>query len=329
MQIRMRSIGLACLVALLVFVGAGPSLGAETYTFQLAHEMSAGHPYDLGAHKFDELLREKTGGKAKVEVFPSGQLGTQKDTAEACAMGGLDFAMAMTSILEKYDPRFEAISLPFVFRDWDHVFKTVDGEVGEKLNSFIKPKGIVIVAYFLNGDLHLTSRVPIKGPADMKGIKLRVQQAKTMIEFGNALGSVVSPMPYGEIFTALQLGTIDAECQNLNNVLFDKHYEVAKFINESTPFYYLEPLLMSRDVLESLPEDIQKAVFEAAREAAEWQRQFYLDNVNKEFIPQLKAHGVTVTPSRQEVWKEALDKAGYYDLFKEHQELIDAIVAVR
>lgn len=326
---KMRSIGLACMVALLVFAGAGTCLGAETFTFQLAHEMSAGHPYDLGAHKFDELLGEKTGGRAKVEVFPSGQLGTQKDTAEACAMGGLDFAMAMTSILEKYDPRFEAISLPFVFRDWDHVFKTVDGEVGERLNSFIKPKGIVIVAYFLNGDLHLTSRVPIKGPEDMKGIKLRVQQAKTMIEFGNALGSVVSPMPYGEIFTALQLGTIDAECQNLNNVLFDKHYEVAKFINESTPFYYLEPLLMSRDVLDSLPEDIQKAVFEAAREAAEWQRQFYMDNVDKEFIPQLKAHGVTFTPSPQDDWKEALDKAGYYDLFKEHQELIDAIVAVK
>lgn len=324
-----RNFVLLGISVLVLFLGASVCFGADTFTFQLAHEMSAGHPYDLGAHKFDELLREKTGGKAKVEVFPSGQLGTQKDTAEACAMGGLDFAMAMTSILEKYDPRFEAISLPFIFRDWDHVFKTVDGEVGEKLNSFIEPKGIVIVAYFLNGDLHLTSRVPIKGPEDMKGIKLRVQQAKTMIEFGNALGSVVSPMPYGEIFTALQLGTIDAECQNLNNVLFDKHYEVAKFINESTPFYYLEPLLMSRDILESLPKDIQEDVFEAAREAAEWQRKFYMDNRDKKFIPQLKEYGVVFTPSPQEVWKEALEKVGYYKLFSEHQELINAIVAVK
>ena len=326
---RRSNVALIVVTLLVVLLVGNTGWTAETYSFQLAHEMSAGHPYDLGAHKFDELLQEKTGGMAKVEIFPSGQLGRQKDTAEACAMGGLDFAMTMTSILEKYDPRFEAISLPFIFRDWDHVFKTVDGEVGEKLNSFIKPKGIVIVTYFLNGDLHITSRIPIKNPEDMKGIKLRAQQAKTMIEFGKALGSVVSPMPYGEVFTALQLGTIDAECQNLSNVLFDKHYEVAKYINESTPFYYLEPLLMSVDVLESLPEDIQKAIFEAAHEAAEWQRQFYMNNRDKEFIPKLKEYGVTFTPSPQEVWKEALVAAGYYDIFAGHKELIDAITSVK
>jgi tripartite ATP-independent transporter DctP family solute receptor len=243
-------------------------------------------------------------------------------------MGGLDFAMTMTSILESYDPRFEAISLPFVFRDWDHVFKVVDGAVGQKLNSFIEPKGIIISAYFLNGDLHVASTIPIKGPEDMKGIKLRCQQAKTMLEFGKALETVVTPMPYGEVFTALQLGTIDAEVQNLSNLLFDKHYEVVDYVNEATPFYYLEPLLMSRMVFEELPEDIQKAVFEAAREAAEWQRQLYLDNRDNEFIPQLKEHGVTFIPSPDKPWRKALEDAGYYEVFAEHQELVDEILAV-
>ncbi len=317
------------LAMLVVMAGVATGWGAETYKFKLALEMSIGHPYYLGAAKFDELLQQKTGGRAKVEIFPNGQLGTQKDTAEACALGGLDFAMTMTSILEKYDNRFEAVSLPFVFRDWDHVFKTVDGEIGKKLNSFIEPKGIVIVSYFLNGDLHVTSRIPIKGPEDMKGIKLRTQQAKTMIEFGNALKVVGTPMPYGEIFSALQMGTIDAEVQNLNNVLFDKHYEVAKFINLSTPFFYLEPLLMSREVLEKLPEDIKKAVFEAAYEAAVWQRQQYMDKRDKEFIPKLKELGVTFTPSPQEVWKKVLEDAGYYKIFANQQGMIDAILAVK
>jgi len=324
-----KSIVMLVLAVFVVLSGVIPSWGADTQTFKLALEMSVGHPYYLGAAKFDEILQKKTGGKAKVEIFPNGQLGTQKDTAEACAMGGLDFAMTMTSILEKYDPRFEAISLPFIFRDWNHVFKTVDGEIGKKLNSYIEPKGIVIVAYFLNGDLHVTSRIPIKGPEDMKGIKLRVQQAKSMIEFGNALKVVGTPMPYGEVFSALQMGTIDAEVQNLSNVLFDKHYEVAKFINESTPFFYLEPLLMSKEVLDKLTPDMKKAVFEAANEAAAWQRKLYMDNRDKEFIPKLKKLGVKFTPSPQEPWKKALEDAGYYKIFAKHQETIDAIVAVK
>ncbi len=328
-MMRREWIGVCIALFLSIILGGSRCVAAEGHTFKLALEMSIGHPYYLGAAKFDELLQQKTGGRAKVEIFPNGQLGTQKDTAEACAMGGLDFAMTMTSILEKYDPRFEAISLPFIFRDWDHVFKTVDGEIGKKLNSFIEPKGIVIVAYFLNGDLHVTSRIPVKGPEDMKGIKLRTQQAKTMIEFGNALKVVGTPMPYGEIFSALQMGTIDAEVQNLNNVLFDKHYEVAKYINESTPFFYLEPLLMSRDILNGLPEDIRKAIFEAAHEAALWQRQLYLDKRDKEFIPKLKELGMTFMPSPQEVWKKALDDAGYYKIFANQQEMINAILAVK
>jgi len=326
---RMSRIVLVSLAVLVLCFGGTSVFGAETFTFQLAHEMSAGHPYDLGAHKFDELLREKTGGRAKVEVFPSGQLGTQRDSAEACAMGGLDFAMTMTSILESYDPRFEAISLPFIFRDWDHVFKVVDGEIGAKLNSFIEPKGIVIPAYFLNGDLHVASRIPIKGPADMKGIKLRCQQAKTMLEFGKALGTVVTPMPYGEVFTALQLGTIDAQVQNYSNLLYDKHYEVVDYINEAAPFYYLEPLLMSREVMEGLPADIRDAVFEAAKEAADWQRQLYLDNRDNMFIPELKKNGVTFIASSNEEWKEALEAAGYYEVFDVHKELIDEIIATK
>lgn len=316
-------------VVLAVFLGSSVGFGAETHTFRLALEMSVGHPYYLGAKKFDELLREKTGGRAEVEIFPNGQLGTQRDTAEACAMGGLDFAMTMTSILEAYDQRMEAISMAFVFRDWDHVFKVVDGKVGEKLNSFVEPKGIVVVANFMNGTLHPASRkIPIKGPEDMKGIKLRCQQAKTMIEFGKALGSVVTPMPYGEIFTALQLGTIDAEIQNLNNVLFDKHYEVLDYINELAPFYYLEPLLMSRDVLKGLPADMQKAIFEAAKGAAEWQRNFYLNNYD-DFVKQLKEHGITFLSSSPEPWKKALEINGYYNVFAQHKELIDEISAVK
>lgn len=317
------------LAILAVMVVGGTLSAAPKYVFKLAIEMPVGHPYWLGATKFNELLEKRTNGQAKVEIYPSGQLGTQKDTAEACALGALDFSMTMTSILETYDSRFEVISLPFIFRDFDHLFKTVDGPIGAKMNAWAEAKGIRIPAYFLNGDLHVTSSKQITNPADMKGIKLRVQQATTMIEFGKALGSVVSPMPYGEIFTALQLGTIDAEVQNLANVLFDKHYEVAKFINTTIPFFYLEPLLMSNAVYKKLPADIQKAIDECALEAAVWQRAEYLKLRDSQYIPELKKQGVKFVESELETWRKALEDLGYYKKFAKHEAMISEILAVK
>lgn len=328
----MRRSVLSCLALTLlaIMLLSGTIVAApKTYVFKLAIEMPVGHPYWLGATKFNELLVAKTNGAAKVEIYPSGQLGTQKDTAEACAMGALDFAMTMTSILETYDSRFEVISLPFLFRDFNHLFKTVDGPIGAKMNTWAEAKGIRIPAYFLNGDLHVTSSKQITGPADMKGIKLRVQQATTMIEFGKVLGSVVSPMPYGEIFTALQLGTIDAEVQNLANVLFDKHYEVAKFINTTIPFFYLEPMLMSASVYKKLPEDIRKAIDECALEAAKWQRAEYLKLRDSQYIPELKKNGVKFVESDLETWRKALESVGYYKTFARHQAMMDEILAVK
>ena len=311
-------------------LGTGVAFAStETYVFRLAVEMPIGHPYWAGASKFNELLQERTEGRVKVEIYPSGQLGTQKETAEAVAMGALEFSLVSGSILERYDPRAEAVGLPYIFRDLDHCYKTMFGAYGKEMSSWFEPKGIMVPAYFLNGPKHVTSRVLIRGPEDMKGIKLRTQQAATMIEFGKALGCVVAPMPYGEIYTALQLGTVDAEVQCVANVLFVKHYEVAKYMNESVPFVYLEPLLMSKVVYDNLPKDIQDAIVDCAIKAAEWQWNYYRSNMYEEYIPKLKELGVKFTSSDDEDWKNALEAAGYYEKFIQHKPLVDEISKVK
>lgn len=327
-----RSYAILAVVALMLLMTMGIDSLAfaapKTYTLRLACEHPAGHPYTLGGEKFGELLEKRTDGRVKVIVYPGGQLGTAKEATEACAMGAVDFSIAMTALLENYDQRFEVMSMPFVFRDFDHIFNTVDGSFGDKMNTWAEPKGFRIIGCLLNGDLHVVSRVPVNGPADMKGIKLRTQQARTMVEFGKALNCVVSPMPYGEIFTALQLGTIDAEVQNIANLVVDKHYEVAGYYNETAVFFYVNPIIVSMATFNKLPADIQKAIVECGKEAAQWQRAYVLDKRDKEYIPFLKKH-MKFAPADLAAWKKALEDAGYYNNFKQHKELLDEIAAVK
>ncbi|ADE56278.1 TRAP transporter substrate-binding protein [Aminobacterium colombiense] len=328
--------GLALFVVMGLIFGLVGTLGmgsafasSDTYVFKLAIEMPERHPYWMGATKFNELLQEKTGGRVKIDIYPSGQLGTQKDTAEAVAMGALEFSLVSGAVLERYDPRAEVVQLPFVFRDLDHAHKTMFGDFGKKMGSWFEAKGIMVPSFLLNGPKHVTSTMEIGSPADMKGIKLRTQQAPTMIEFGKALGCVVSPMPYGEVYTALQLNTVDAEVQCVANVLFDKHYEVAKNMNDVTLFVYLEPLLMSKKVYDGLPKDIQEAILECAVEAADWQWNYYRSNMHETFIPELTKLGVKFNAGDAAEWKKALEDAGYYNKFEQHKPLMDEIAEVK
>jgi tripartite ATP-independent transporter DctP family solute receptor len=326
-----RSYLALAVVALMLLITMGVNNYAiaapKTYTLRLAVEHPTGHPYTLGVEKFAEMLEERTNGQVKVLIYPGGQLGTAKESTEACVMGAVDFSVAMTAILENYDQRFEVMSMPFVFRDFDHMFKTVDGPFGDRMNSWGEPKGFKIIGCLLNGDLHVVSRVPVNGPADMKGIKLRTQQARSMIEFGKVLNCVVSPMPYGEIFTALQLGTIDAEVQNIANLVVDKHYEVAGYYNETAVFFYVNPIIVSMTTYNRLPADIQEAIVDCGLQAARWQRAYVLDKRDKEYIPFLKKH-MKFAPADQAAWKKALEDTGYYENFKQHKELLDEIAAV-
>ncbi|MDY4032584.1 MAG: TRAP transporter substrate-binding protein [Pyramidobacter sp.] len=326
----LRGFATLLIVGLMAYSAGNVAISAEPeYTFKLALEMPTGHPYWMGADKLNQLLYEKTNGRVKVDIYPSGQLGTQKDTAEAVAMGALDFALVSGAILERYDPRAEVVQMPFVFRDLDHAYKTMLGAFGKKMGKWFESKGIMVPSFMLNGPKQITSTMPIYSPEDMKGIKLRSQQAPTMIEFGNALGCVVTPMPYGEVYTALQLGTVDAEVQCVANVLYDKHYEVAKNMTTVNPFVYLEPVLVSKVVFDGLPRDIQDAILESVTEAAKWEWDYYRSNMETKFIPDLKKLGVAFNENQAEEWKKALVEAGYYDKFKQHKGMLDEITAIK
>lgn len=294
---------------------------------KLGHEMPEDHPYQFGALKFAELVDKKTNGEVKVQVFPNGTLGKQAQLADGVSMGTIDMAEAVTIILEKYNSQYGVWTVPYLFRDWDHVWKVADGPVGEKLSKLVEPKGIKVLAYFQNGITSINSRMPIKTPADMKGIKLRVQQGPSFVEAGNILKSVVTPLAYGEIYAAMQMGTIDAQIQQINNMRSNKHYEVAKYYCDNQMYYLLEPLMISTMVYNKLSPEHQKALVEAAKEAAVEQRKFAEQKVKEDEEFMVKNGGLQIYKPNIDEWKKAVEPA--YEKFADWKELIEEIQNVK
>jgi len=291
-------------------------------TLRLGHEMPEDHPYHLGAQKFGEILAEKTNNRFEVVIYPNGQLGKQKQLAEMVASNQLDLCLVWQGILEAYDPDVGVISLPFLFKNWDHVWRVVDGEIGQEIFKGVEEKGIKVLTNFNNGLYNIVSRVPIKTPDDMKGIKLRVQPSAVFTETGQMLGSVVTPMAFGEVYSALQLGAIDAEIQGPINVRKSKHYEVAKYTCQTHINFLLEPMLMSKKVFDSLSPEDQKAILDAAHEAALWQRE-NAEKADEEDTKFLKENGMNYYVPDLELWKKAV--MPIYDKYPQWTDIVEKI----
>lgn len=315
-------LGILILALAFSFTLVSTSAQAKTIKLRIGHEMPENHPYHLGAIQFGEILKEKTDGRIEVIVYPSGQLGKQKELAEMVAANQLDGCLVWQGILEGYDPNVGVICLPFIFDNWEHTWAVVDGEIGQKVLKPVEDKGIKVIAVFNNGLYNIVSRIPIKTPEDMKGVKLRVQPSAIFTETGEMLGAVVTPMAFGEVYSALQLGAIDAAILGPINIRKSKHYEVAKYTCENHMAFLLEPVLMSTKTFYSLSENDQKAVLEAGHEAAVWQREI-AEEADVKDTQFLKENGMNYYQPDIQLWRAAM--MPMYDKHPEWKETIDQI----
>ena len=221
-------------------------------------------------------------------------------------MGTVDLSLTNTMVLEKYEPLMSVLGLPYLFRSWEHVYKTVDGPVGDEFNALLSKKGIKVLAYCSVGTIYINSTKLVKGPDDMKGLKLRVQPGPSYVEAAKAMGAVVTSTAFSEVYAALQLGTIDAQTQSVSNILSNKHFEVAKFIVLNDFGYLLEPLSVSLMAYNRLDNEQKKLLKDSAYEAAVWQRQYMADE-EKKGLDKLKGLGVTVTETNIDDWRVVLE----------------------
>lgn len=244
------------------------------HTFRISIAGAPGHPSVMGAEKWAELVKQKSGGKMTIKVFPNGLLGGDVQVLSAVQGGTIDFTSMNSGILQSQVKEFAIFDFPFMFENGKEADPILDGAFGKKLADLLPAKGLVNLAYFELGFRNLTnSKRPIAKADDIAGLKIRVIQSPIYIETFNALGANAIPMPITEVYTAMEQKIIDGHENPFSVIETSKFNEVQKFLTVSNHIYNPQSVLASKKKWDALTKDEQDLLMAAMQEAKLWQRE--------------------------------------------------------
>lgn len=308
----------------------------KEHNFKIATSNVEGNPQVDGCLKFAELLKEKSGGKMQAKVFTGAVLGKDIQVLSSMQGGTVDFSSMNTNLLVGIAKEAGLVDLPYLFDNEQEAFKVLDGTVGQKIHAQLEPKGLIGLSFFDMGyySLH-NSKVKITKLEDVKGLKMRVTETPVTIDTFKAFGATAVPLPYAELYNALEQGVVDGGGQPPLNMIYGKIGEVSKYYALNRYSYTPVSFLMSKKVMDKLTPDEQKIVREAAKEASDFQRKVALKK-SEDCLADLKKSKTEVTeisPAEiarfREAVKPVVDK--YSKQYNEElaKEMFDQIAQLR
>ena len=271
-------IGVLAVTALLVMGTIADVQAAEakkpSFTITFNEPFTRPHTLAEAAYKFKEIVEEKSEGDIAVDVYEGGVLGTSSAALEAVQVGTQTMVDAATAPVVGFDPAFGVLNLPYLFSNREQWYSVLDGELGQSLLDRLEDQGFVGLAYLENGVRHVTNNIrPIYKWEDLKGIKIRLMQSQVFIDTFQSFGCLTTTTPWDEVYTSLQQNVVDGQENPLSNIENAKLYEVQKYLSLTGHTYDPNIYFMNKTFYDSLPEEYQTIVKEAAQEAAAWQRQ--------------------------------------------------------
>lgn len=254
---------------------------------------AADYPNGRGMDRFTELVAQRTNNRIRMRTFHSAQLGQQDEAIQQMRLGTIDFANFNLSPFNNLAPSTQVVTLPFLFRDVAHSHRAIDGIAGEEIARDLEGIGIIALAWYDAGARSIYTVRPVRTPADLRGMKIRVQTSDLWIDLMRALGANPTPLPFGEVFTSLQSGVIDGAENNWPSYESTRHFEVARFYSTTEHSNVPEVLAVSRQRWQRLNEQERNILRDAARESATFQRQLWAEReqVSRRRVEQA---GVTV-----------------------------------
>lgn len=293
---------------------------------KLAHVVNEQDSFHLAATKFKELTEKYTNGEVKVTIYPNAVLGDERTLLERMKMGIVDAGIITSGPFVNFVPQFGAIDLPFLFRSPEHAYKVLDGPIGDKLFADLEAQGWKGLAWAERGFRNLTnSKKAVNSPDDIKGLKIRLMQNPIYVDSFKALGANAVPMAWTEALTALQQHTIDGQENPLNVIVSFKLYESQKYMTISRHAYAPAPIIMSMMTWKKLSASQQAAVLKAAKEAAQFERDF--NNKNEAgWMKELADKGMVISQPDLAPFLAAVKPV--YDAYvpKYGKDFIDAIL---
>jgi tripartite ATP-independent transporter DctP family solute receptor len=268
--------------------------GQSQVVLKLGHGLDTGHPVHKAMEFMKGRLEALSGGSVTIDIYPSSVLGSETQCIEQLQNGSLAMTKTSAAAMENFIPAMAVYGLPYVFRDADHYWAVLNGEVGQGLLRQGEGKFLRGLCYYDGGSRNFyTKDKPIKTPDDLKGLKIRVMNSKTAIDMVKAMGGAPTPIAWGELYSALAQGTVDGAENNLPSFTSNKHYEICKHFTLDGHTRIPDMLLMSSRVWEKLDPQEQGWVQQAATESVDFQRQLWQQKTI-EALEQAKAEGVTI-----------------------------------
>jgi tripartite ATP-independent transporter DctP family solute receptor len=267
----------------------------DTIVLKLAHVLDTGHSVHQGMVHMAERLDHYSNGKMRVDIYPSGQLGAERDTVELVQIGSLAMTKVSAAPLEALVPAMQVFSIPYVFRSREHYFKALDSAIGKELLASTEVARLKGMGYYDSGSRSFYMvDTPVESPADVAGKKIRVMKSQTAVKMIAAMGGGATPISWGELYTALQQGVVDGAENNPPSFFLSGHYEVCKYfaLNEHTSVP--DMLLMSSRVWESLDPQQQEWLQKAVDDSVVYQRELWRVST-EEALAAVQAAGVVVT----------------------------------
>ena len=289
---------------LCIAVLSAPAAAAPV-EIKLGHVLAPSHSWHKAAEGFAADVKKETAGRVNIVLFPSGQLGNEKTMLEGMQIGSIHGGIIGTGSLQPFDPKFGVVEMPYAWQSQQHAYSALDGDLGKALEKLADSKNLVIISWWENGFRHITNnRGPIKEPADLKGLKIRVTPDKVRLDTFTTLGASPAPLAFGELYSALQQGVFDAQENPLSIIYTSSFFEVQKYVSLSGHVWGAASLIISKPIWNRISAEDRKVVQAAAAKWRDAQRKMVQDS-ESETIANLKAKGMAVN----EVDKAAFEKA--------------------
>jgi len=323
-----KSIFVAAMIVVLIATIPMQAI-AQSVVLRLAETHPEDYPTTRGDKEFARLVNERSGGRIKIEVYAGSQLGQEKAVIEQVQFGGIDMTRVSISPMASFVPILNALQMPYLYRDNAHMWKVLKGDIGKELLSSLDPFGFVGLGWFEPGSRNFyNSKRPVRVPADLKGLKIRVQESELMMGLVSAFGAVPTPMAYGEVYSALQTGVIDGAENNWPSYFSTSHYEVAKYFTLDEHTFVPEIIVGSKISLGRLSKADQDLIAKAAFDAIDYQRAEWA-KYEKISEDKIRAAGNTIVAVADKSAWQALMAPLYSKQKPDVQKLIERVKAVK
>ncbi|RUR28097.1 TRAP transporter substrate-binding protein [Vreelandella nanhaiensis] len=309
---------------LTTMVFSAQSALAADYTLRFGHLANEQNIWHQAAEKFKEEVEANSDGRIEVRLYPSEQLGSEMDVINSIQLGTADMTITGES-LQNWAPKAAMMAVPYAFRDSDHLHAAVSGEIGAEIEEqIIERTNLVPLAWFERGPRELTSNRPIRTPDDLDGLRLRVPNVPLFVDTWQAMGARPTPMAFSEVFTALQQNTLEGQENPLSLIESASFNEVQDYVNMTGHVRSWIYVVIGRNQLENMPDDLQQVVRDAAETMQAYESELFVED--QERLEQaLQERGMEFIEVDVDAFAEAARPAVLEALTPEQRELFDAI----